>query len=191
MRRIQRCAVELFEARGFEKVTIEQVAEAAEVSPSTVYRYFGTKERLVLHDEHDEQVLQLLPELLAESDLMTAIERAIDLITPEHTDDPDDLTTRRVRLWFDVPEIQAATTLLVDAIVDVAAVGVAARPQMDLTEDQARVVLAGVAGIVVAAIRNWHAGGGTEADLLPEIRSGLALARKVFGIDRGAGGTTG
>lgn len=181
MRRIQRCAVELFEADGFEKVTIEQVAEAAEVSPSTVYRYFGTKERLVLHDDHDEMLLQLLPGLLASGDLMTAVERAIDLMTPEHTIDPDDLTTRRVRLWFEVPEIQAATTLMVDELVDAAAAAVAARPSMNLTEPEARVVMAGIAGVLVAAIRNWHAAGAAEADLLPEIRAGLAVARRAFG----------
>ncbi len=44
---------DLFDGRGFEKVSIEDIAAAAEVSPSSVYRYFGTKERIVLHDEVD------------------------------------------------------------------------------------------------------------------------------------------
>ena len=60
MHRIQAVALDLFERHGFDAVSIEQVADAAEVSPSTVYRYFGTKEGLVIHDEYDDRVLELL-----------------------------------------------------------------------------------------------------------------------------------
>jgi AcrR family transcriptional regulator len=41
-------AFELFTDRGFGQTTVEQIAAAAEVGPSTLYRYFPTKERLVL-----------------------------------------------------------------------------------------------------------------------------------------------
>ena len=53
MRTIQERALDLFDARGFDAVTIEEIAAAAEVSPSSVYRYFGTKEGLVVADEFD------------------------------------------------------------------------------------------------------------------------------------------
>lgn len=45
---IRRAALELFMDRGFDTVSIEEVAEAADVAPSTVYRHFPTKEDLVL-----------------------------------------------------------------------------------------------------------------------------------------------
>ncbi|GAA0940759.1 TetR/AcrR family transcriptional regulator [Nonomuraea longicatena] len=47
-RRIADVAVELFVARGFDQVTITEVAAAAEVSVNTVYNYFTCKEDLVL-----------------------------------------------------------------------------------------------------------------------------------------------
>ncbi|NTV39112.1 MAG: helix-turn-helix transcriptional regulator, partial [Demequinaceae bacterium] len=45
MERIQTVALALFEQHGFGPVTIERIAHEADVSPSSVYRYFGTKEQ--------------------------------------------------------------------------------------------------------------------------------------------------
>jgi AcrR family transcriptional regulator len=41
-------AVELFIADGYDETSMEQIAERAEVSPSTLYRYFPTKDLLIL-----------------------------------------------------------------------------------------------------------------------------------------------
>lgn len=46
-------AFELFTDHGFGQTTVEQIAAAAEVGPSTLYRYFPTKERLVLEFVED------------------------------------------------------------------------------------------------------------------------------------------
>ena len=40
---IQRTALRLFEKQGYEGTTIEQIAAAAEISPSTFFNYFPTK----------------------------------------------------------------------------------------------------------------------------------------------------
>lgn len=58
-------ALTLFSERGFAAVTIEQVAEEAEVSASTVYRCFGTKEGIVFHDEYDDRLLDAAARVLA------------------------------------------------------------------------------------------------------------------------------
>ncbi|GAB2811430.1 TetR family transcriptional regulator [Actinoallomurus bryophytorum] len=47
----------LFRAQGYDDTTVEQIAEAAEVSPSTVFRYFPTKEDLVTSDEYDPMLI--------------------------------------------------------------------------------------------------------------------------------------
>ena len=50
---IQRHALRLFREKGYVATTVEQIAEAAEVSPSTFFRYFPSKEDVVLYDPTD------------------------------------------------------------------------------------------------------------------------------------------
>ncbi|MCO6006673.1 TetR family transcriptional regulator [Actinoallomurus purpureus] len=61
-RSIQEHALRLFLEQGYDATTVEQIAEAAEVSPSTFFRYFPTKEDAVLTDEYDPWMLQILRE---------------------------------------------------------------------------------------------------------------------------------
>ena len=57
-------AARLFGERGYEQVTVGDIARAAEVSPQTVYNYFPSKEDLVT--DRDEFVRQRLSELIRE-----------------------------------------------------------------------------------------------------------------------------
>ena len=56
---IQEHALRLFREQGYAATTVEQIAEAAEVSPSTFFRYFGTKEDVVAYDAWDPVVLEV------------------------------------------------------------------------------------------------------------------------------------
>ena len=57
---IQREALRLFQAQGYEATTVEQIAAAAEISPSTFFNYFPTKEDVVLYDSYDPVMLSIL-----------------------------------------------------------------------------------------------------------------------------------
>lgn len=85
----------MFAANGYERTTIEQIADAADISPRTFFRYFPTKEDVVLWDEYDA----LIPELLARrpaneppGETMRAITRQSIEALYEH--DPDRLLAR-------------------------------------------------------------------------------------------------
>lgn len=55
---VRRVAFELMSTRGFTAVTVEQIAAQSSVSPSTVYRYFGTKEALVLSAQRPTRLVE-------------------------------------------------------------------------------------------------------------------------------------
>ena len=57
---IQEHAVRLFREQGYDDTTVEQIAEAAEVSPSTVFRYYPAKEDLVISDEYDPMLIDAI-----------------------------------------------------------------------------------------------------------------------------------
>ncbi|WP_448627729.1 TetR/AcrR family transcriptional regulator [Geodermatophilus sp. URMC 64] len=51
---IQEHAMRLFGEQGYAGTTVDQIAAAAEISPSTFFRYFATKEDVVVQDEYDD-----------------------------------------------------------------------------------------------------------------------------------------
>jgi AcrR family transcriptional regulator len=57
-------ALDLFERQGYASTSVAQVAHAAEVSPRTLFRYFGTKEDLVFADS--SRFLTAFTEMLRE-----------------------------------------------------------------------------------------------------------------------------
>ena len=59
---ISAAAISLFLAEGFERVPVADVAAAAEVSKPTLFKYFATKEDLVLHriDDHRAEAARVV-----------------------------------------------------------------------------------------------------------------------------------
>ena len=55
---IQEHAMRLFAQQGYDETTVEQIAAAAEISPSTFFRYFKTKEDVVVQDRYDDMIVE-------------------------------------------------------------------------------------------------------------------------------------
>ncbi|MFI6812030.1 TetR/AcrR family transcriptional regulator [Nonomuraea sp. NPDC050328] len=105
---IQRAALRLFREHGYAATTVEQIAEAAEVSPSTLFRYFPSKEDLVLVDQLPAftAALRAAPPELGP---VAAVRQAIRSVTAEQ--DPDHLaeSVERELLMITVPELWSAS----------------------------------------------------------------------------------
>ncbi|QLL07393.1 TetR family transcriptional regulator [Mycobacterium vicinigordonae] len=106
---IVRCAVELFEQRGFDETSIDEIAERAEISPSTFFRYYATKEEVLLGA--DAALLQILIGCVSESfGRRPSLNGVMDgfLEFAQRFDGmQDDLSRRRARLLSVSESVQA------------------------------------------------------------------------------------
>jgi AcrR family transcriptional regulator len=77
--RIRSVARELFTERGFERVTVAEVALAADVSEATVFNYFPTKEDLFFGglEEFEEQLLDAIRSRAPGETVLTAFGRFV------------------------------------------------------------------------------------------------------------------
>lgn len=170
MRHVQATALDLFETQGFDAVSIEQVAKEADVSPSTIYRYFGTKEGLVLHDAYDDRLLDALRRnLLAEKSLAASVTVALDEIWDEHFVEDAAETARRIRLFFEIPAVHAQLSLLIDEQIDEIAQTITATGRHDFP--RARVLTSAVVWAMIGILRNWYDAGPGED--LSSVRQGI------------------
>ena len=103
---IQRHALRLFREQGYEATTVSQIAEAAEVSESTFFRYFPSKEDVVLWDDFDPRVIEVFraqpPGTRPVEALRVAIREVLGGLTHEQQLD----LRERMDLMLAVPELR-------------------------------------------------------------------------------------
>jgi AcrR family transcriptional regulator len=104
---IQEHALRLFAEQGYERTTVDQIAAAAEISPSTFFRYFPTKEDVVVQDEYDDLVTEAFREAGASPDPLGVLRRSV--VQALGGTDPAELakSLQRTDLVFAVPALRA------------------------------------------------------------------------------------
>ena len=97
----------LIREQGYDATTVEQIAERAEVSPSTVFRYFPTKEDIVLTDEYDPILVRELHDRPADEPWMESLRYVMrKAVEVGLTEDPE-ATRLRSHLMLQVPAVRA------------------------------------------------------------------------------------
>ncbi|MGD0167371.1 MAG: TetR family transcriptional regulator [Gaiellaceae bacterium] len=104
---IQTEALRLFREQGYEATTIEQIAEAAEVSASTFYRYFPTKEELLIFDAYDAPLIEAFRAQPPQLGAIQAIRTAIRSVFSELSAEQLAQERERTRLMLSNPELRA------------------------------------------------------------------------------------
>lgn len=153
---IQRHALRLFRERGYAETTVEQIAEAAEVSPSTFFRYFPTKEAVVLNDEYDTPMMAAFDAQPPDVSPVDAIRNAMMAVAEQLSDEERDYERDRVRLMLAVPELRAAVmTEFTDGLLIMAKL-VGERAGRDPDEFEVRAFAGAMIGMVMAAMLAWE-----------------------------------
>jgi len=168
---IREHAFRLFREQGYDATTVDQIADAAEVSPSTFFRYFPTKEDVVLQDDMDtrwaDAVRAQAPGLSPLAALRAAIPATFAGLAPGQLQ----LLQESSELATSVPAVRARFLDEFGRTIGVVAAAVAERSGRD-PSDPAVLTLAGaVMGVVMAA---WFAAGDLPG-MMALLQQGLAL----------------
>ncbi|SEF13893.1 TetR/AcrR family transcriptional regulator [Jiangella alba] len=160
MRHIQDVALDLFDRDGYAHVTIERIAAAAEVSPSSIYRYFGTKEMIILWDEYDPIMLSAFDDKLAAQDPITALREVLtDVITASMFDQDERTIRRRMSYIMEEPAVRAGLNRQADEMALELRTTMARHTGRDPEGLELRVATAALISAFLEAIAYWHATG--------------------------------
>ncbi|WP_239126727.1 acyl-CoA-like ligand-binding transcription factor [Asanoa siamensis] len=159
-------ALRLFAEKGYGETTVEQIAEAADISPSTFFRYFPSKEQLVLVDDYDPIMIRAFQEQPADVPVLTALRRSMERVFGEMSPEQLDREMARQKLIRSVPELRAAQLDELQRTIELLAEGVAARMGRPPGDLESRAFAGAVVGSIMGALGD---------DLLSLDRIGLAL----------------
>jgi AcrR family transcriptional regulator len=104
---IQAEAMRLFAEKGYENTTVDEIAFAAAISPRTFFRYFPTKEDVVIWDEYDPVTPDLVDARPDDEPLAETLRAVVyESLGGLYRRDPKELLLR-ARLLTTVPELRA------------------------------------------------------------------------------------
>jgi len=173
---IREQALRLIREQGYEATTVEQIAEAAEVSPSTFFRYFPTKEDVVLQDDIDPLAIAAFAEQPAGLSPVAAFRAAARTTFASLGDDELATLAETTRLAFAVPELRARAIDELARTIGVIAEAAAQRYGRDPDDFAVRNIAGAMVGVIIAATMPWSdwADAGAVPDLLERIDAALA-----------------
>ncbi len=112
---IERVALELFAERGYEHTTLAEIADAADVSPRTIFSYFESKEDILFCHEPDfyDRLKQALDQRPPGANTIDAIREFILEMAP-----PDEQALLRKRILQSSEELKLAERARSGRLVD-------------------------------------------------------------------------
>lgn len=103
---IRKQALALFRDQGYAATTVEQIAKAAEVSQSTFFRHFASKEELVLRDDYDPALIACFDALPPEMGPLEALRVSMRTVLGTLSPEEQQLELERHRLIMSTPELR-------------------------------------------------------------------------------------
>lgn len=154
MRHIQSVALDLFDDDGYDAVTISQIANAADIGERSIYRYFGTKPMLVLHDELDLVFIDVFADQVQRFTLIEAAHAAIDA-SDQLLEQGSTEALRRLALIHQYPDLLAAVARYTDQIGDALGATIAEARQLPADDLTSRIHGRSIAAACDVAIDHW------------------------------------
>ncbi|MFB7475343.1 TetR family transcriptional regulator [Kitasatospora sp. NPDC056184] len=165
---IRREAYRLIAEQGYENTTVDQIAAAAEVSPSTFFRYFATKEDLVLTDEYDPAMIEALLARPADEPFLRSCREALIGLTRQLMEHEREEVLVRMRLTKDVPSLRARLLDTGNEPQRLYLTALTRRAGVQEPTFAMRITAAAIGAATTEAVLRWAESNGTEdiADLV-------------------------
>jgi AcrR family transcriptional regulator len=151
---IQQHALRLFREQGYYETTIEQIADAAEISPSTFFRYFPTKEALLLEDDYDPLLIEAFRNQPPDLSPLQALRRAVKDGYSRMPDEIRKSVRERLSYALTVPEVRAAAFNYVADTMDMISKLIAERTGRDADDLHVRNFAGAIIGAFVT-VQNY------------------------------------
>jgi AcrR family transcriptional regulator len=178
---IQTHALRLIAEQGYEATTIEQIAEAAEISPSTFFRYFPTKEDVVVEDDYDPLLVAAFGSAGSSDRPVSSLRSGVREILEAFDAEEEEKILERTRLIFAVPALRARSLQNMLTTMDVLAEALARDTGLPPSHHQVRIFTGAVVGAWIGVLAGWAEAGG-EHRLVTVLDD--ALATLAEGLDR-------
>lgn len=173
-RELQAAAFALIAEHGYEDTTVHDIAAAANVSPRTFFRYFATKEEVVLWDEYNPLFIELFASRPSGEPLLESLRHVLDAVFVDRFEQPDrDLLLLQTKLIFGTPALRSRMWEQQLDLEQIAGPAVAERLGLSLDDFGVRVVVAAYFAVVMVAIDHWQQRDGRD-DLRSLLDAALA-----------------
>ena len=170
---IREHAMALFKDQGYDKTTVEQIAAAAEVSPSTFFRYFPSKEEVVLQDDYDALLIAAFHAQEVEIPPLQALRNAIGEVFLSMPEDRQAQEAERIRLMTAVPELRARMLAQLSEMIQMLALAVAERVGRQPDDFEVRTFAGALIGVALSIAVS--PGDDSRDDYLEQFDHALAL----------------
>jgi len=148
---IREHALRLFREQGYSLTTVEQIAAAAEVSPATFFRYFPTKEDVVLQDDSEVVTIAGLNAQSPELSPVAAFRAAAAASLAAMTDADKEQFRETAQLTAQVPEIRARALDEFTRTIDEIAAALAGRVGRAPDDFAVRTLAGAIMGVIMSA----------------------------------------
>jgi AcrR family transcriptional regulator len=160
---IYRTAMRLFREQGYDRTTVQEIAEAAVISESTFYRYFPAKADIVMEDELDPLFVSTFRAQPAGHTSVEAFRAAMRSVLGTMTEEGLARQRDRFALIMSVPDLRAAMLDQLVGGIDLLAAEIGLRTGRPVTDTEVRALAGAVVGASIAVMfsTDWQ----RDADL--------------------------
>ena len=172
---IRREAFRLFEENGYANTTVEQISEAADISSRTYFRYFPSKEHVLIDENLIPPIIDAFIAAPADLPPIEAYRHAVLTTFAAMSPTERETAVRGQRLMYTVPEARGLLYSDYVGLIGMIADGLQQRMPDPLPDFERRVIAGSIVGVLIACADGTPMPGDTISEGLDILGHRLSL----------------